>query len=99
MECDDYYDEVLLPHWALSINIDKELALHAQLCTKDGRRVGNAFISCILNVKNKNDEVYKLYEVITDKGSLIRMHENEIHELYYIGNYICWPDHNSVKEE
>lgn len=88
-------DMVLLPHWAVAVNEKNEPVLHAQVCTKDGRRVGNGFISHI-------QPHYKYggftYTVITDKGTKIVLLEEELHELYWVGNYICKPDHNIEKD-
>lgn len=80
-----------LPEWATGLNVSHQPVLYAQLCTKDGRRVGNGFIAEIQDHYKYGDSIYK---VITDKGSVVLVTESELHELYWIGDYICKPDHN-----
>lgn len=75
-------DEILLPEWATGINKERELRCGTQLCTKDGRRTGNARI---INVTNKYG--YVIYVCETDKGNILNMTESEITYLFHIGEW------------
>lgn len=77
--------EELLPEWAERINTEQELIVGTQLCTKDGRRTGNARIIQVTTSKY-TDEM--LYVVETDKKNIINANEAEVNELFYIGKYI-----------
>lgn len=85
----------LLPDWAVAVNEHHELLLHAQLCTRDGRRVGNGYIH---NIEDHYKYGDKVYTVVTDKGNTLLLMEDEVHEMYWVGDYICKTNHNIVKE-
>lgn len=76
-----------LPDWAVAYNRAKKLTFGTQLCTKDGRKMGNA---TIFNVESPNyeDESIKLYSCISDAGNRFKMNAQEIHERFWIGDYI-----------
>lgn len=79
-----------LPGWAIARNWDYSLVPGAQLCTKDGRRTGNAHILRVKDGCLSTDN--KLYDCITDAGSFIQgLSESEILESYYIGDWISDP--------
>lgn len=70
----------LLPDWAESTyEGDEYLVLGAQLCTRDGRRTGNARIDSIAD---------GTATVITDAGNTMRVNASEIAELFYPPKYI-----------
>lgn len=71
-----------LPDWATGHNIASELKEGTQLCTKDGRRTGNARI-----IYAGSDEHGAFYNCMTDRGNLMVLSTSEIHELFYIGLY------------
>lgn len=72
---DDY-----LPPWA--IGVTNEPVVGAQLCTRDGRRVGNAVV-----VGPKVSEYgFEFLTVLTDAGNMMKLTESEISELF-------WPPH------
>lgn len=87
---DEQFKREVLPEWADRYDPSGTLELHRQLCTKDGRRLGNAFITKIgftlASIADFKPEA--CYTVLTDAGSEIRMIESEIHEYFYIGEYI-----------
>ena len=87
---DEQFKREVLPEWAERYDPSGTLELHRQLCTKDGRRLGNAFITKIgftlASIADFKPEPY--YTVLTDAGSEVRMIESEIHEYFYIGEYI-----------
>ena len=90
------YKAHCLPDWATGLNITKQPVVGAQLCTKDGRRVGNGFIADIQDHYKYGGSIYK---VVTDKGNALLLTESELLEMYWVGDYICKPDHNVVKED
>lgn len=87
---DEQFKREVLPEWAERYDPSGTLELHRQLCTKDGRRIGNAFITKIgftlASIADFKPE--PCYTVLTDAGSEVRMIESEIHEYFYIGEYI-----------
>jgi hypothetical protein len=74
-----------LPDWAIARNWDYSLVVGAQLCTRDGRRTGNAFI---IRVGEALEHKTPLYEVMSDMGRHFTMNETEIHEQFWIGEWI-----------
>ena len=83
-----------LPEWAFGRNWSYDLQPGAQLCTKDGRRMGNAHV--LRQHWEGNPEfdgnARMLYDCITDAGSYIHsMTENELTEAFYIGEWISDP--------
>ncbi len=76
----------LLPDWAYGVNQAKDLEVGTQLCTKDGRRCGNARI---MEVKRSEEPMSFL--VRTDAGSEMVCTVNEIHEIWTIGPYFIKP--------
>lgn len=86
-----YEEEYPLPDWAESRNTTGEICLGAQLCTKDGRRMGNARI---VGVDRDNPLFPKgsvLWVVRTDVGTEINMLPQEVHGAFWIGKYIMKP--------
>ena len=75
-------DEEYLPEWAIGINEKRELRHGTQLCTKDGRQIGNARITDVTSMQG-----HVIYECETDKGTLIYLTESEITSLFYIGEW------------
>lgn len=80
--------EMPMPEWASGLNKKQELDLKTQLCTKDGRKTGNARIVMVTRQKGEKPT----YTAITDRGNLMNLSEEEIHELFWIGPYILKDD-------
>lgn len=76
-----------LPDWAESLNTQRQLVLRAQLCTKDGRRVGNARIIDITD-QLVADPGTTYYRIRTDVGHEFWYTSGEVHEAYWVGDYI-----------
>lgn len=72
-----------LPEWASAANPNHLLGEATQLLTKDGRKIGNAFIVAMPDPFVKTDT----YCIDTDNGSHVHMTEDEIHEHFYIGDF------------
>ena len=87
-----------LPDWAIARNWDYSLVPGAQLCTKDGRRTGNAHIIKLTLVHvpetaNRHNPYgeHTVYECLTDAGSKFVFTEPELLEAFTIGDWISDP--------
>lgn len=80
--------EMPMPEWASGLNKKEELVLNAQLCTKDGRKTGNARIVMVTYPKGEK----ALYTAMTERGNLMNLSKEEVHELFWIGPYILKDD-------
>lgn len=85
---DKEYLRQVLPDWAESYSPDGILCPGRQLCTKDGRRLGNAFITRELE-PIPTLVLVAVWEVVTDAGNVMKMTAQEIRELFYVGDYIA----------
>lgn len=82
-----------LPEWASDWNWNRSLVAGAQLMTKDGRRMGNAHIVECEVVKTSGDGggiIY--YHCITDAGSTFTLSAEEIHDAFWIGEFLSTPE-------
>jgi hypothetical protein len=68
-----------LPFWA--IGKTKTPCVGAQLCTRNGRRCGNAVITALVSSKSRSGQ--NLWELTTDAGNVIRVNDDELAELFY----------------
>lgn len=86
-EYDEQFKREVLPDWAERYDPSGSIEPGRQLCTKDGRRCGNAFV--IQQGKGIPALVFiPTWEVLTDAGNKLVCTTDEIHELFYIGDYI-----------
>lgn len=85
---DKRYLQQVLPDWAESYSPDGILCPGRQLCTKDGRRLGNAFITRELE-PIPTLVLVAVWEVVTDAGNVMKMTAQEIRDLFYVGDYIA----------
>lgn len=83
--------EEYLPEWAIKKS-DGTLEEGLQLCTKDGRRVGNAVIikkyTTTFHTGTPMETSFVTYEILTDTGNLAVVNEEEIVGYFYLGNYV-----------
>lgn len=79
-------DDYPMPDWAESLNLDLKPVERAQLCTKDGRRVGNARIT---KVETIGEKIY--YHVRTDIGNEMILTPSELNLMYWVGMYVLKP--------
>jgi hypothetical protein len=77
------FDDVM-PDWA--IGTASELAPGAQLCTRDGRKVGNAVIS-----GPKEWTLGGYWPVLTDAGTTLRLNDAEIAGLFWPPQWLMDP--------
>lgn len=82
-----YKKECGLPEWAESYNEHRELKVRAQLCTKDGRRCGNARVLQLVT-KEQCGMTHDYWLVKTDVGTTMHLLPVEVNEMFYIGNFI-----------
>lgn len=74
-----------MPHWATGIAT--ELAVGAQLCTRDGRKVGNAVIAGTQQERHG----HLLWPVLTDAGTVLHLSTAEVEELFYQPQWLMDP--------
>ena len=79
------------PDWAVDRNWDYSLVPGAQLCTKDGRRTGNAHIIKATTLMYGLVGESLVYECLTDAGSKFTFTEVELLEAFTIGDWISDP--------
>lgn len=73
-----------MPEWAEGHNPARELQPGAQLLTKDGRRMGNAWALGF-------DESDGQWCIHTDAGNHVHLNTGEVHEQFYVGEWLCDP--------
>ena len=79
----------LLPEHALCEAPKDRVSIMQQLCTKDGRRMGNGCVKDIFIKWYKTDPApVTIIQVITDAGNEINMTLGEISECFSLGEYI-----------
>lgn len=78
-----------IPPWAKERNWAYELIPGAQLCTRDGRKTGNAHI---IDIEHRDYPgqagLITVYRCITDAGSIFAFTEQEIETGFYVGDWI-----------
>jgi len=73
-----HFAEQRIPNWATKA-INGELEIGAQLPTRDGRQIGNAYI--IRTILSADMEMF--YLVLTDAGNQVFFTAQEINELFH----------------
>jgi hypothetical protein len=67
----------LKPDWATGL-AETYMQPSAQLCTRDGRRMGNAIVAAL---ETRHDKKFAV--VVSDAGSVVRFTERELEELFH----------------
>lgn len=70
-------DHDLMPPWATGI-AEGYTQQSAQLCTRDGRRIGNAVVVSEETIRNRKFSV-----IVTDAGTVVRFTAAELEEAFY----------------
>ena len=83
-----------LPEWAERFSDGNYMEVGAQLPTRDGRRVGNAFVQGVL----QDEQFGKLAVVVTDAGNVVRYTEEELRTAFYPPQYICLDKHRPQRK-
>lgn len=73
-----------LPNWAVKESDGNYMEVGAQLATRDGRKIGNAYVDCI----GPHVPLGQVAVVITDIGNKVVMTAAELEELFYPPAYI-----------
>lgn len=71
------------PPWATGKASGSYSEYGAQLCTKDGRNIGNALIVGMAN-RVIADRTMDVVEIITDIGTRLVLTPNELEELFHV---------------
>ena len=74
-----------LPQWAEKYSDGSYQVHNTQLCTRDGRRMGNAVL--VHNVLRKGNIPFHSV-VVTDAGNVMRMNHAELQEAFYPPQFI-----------
>lgn len=80
---EDATDEFPLPKWATGYANDW-FQQGAQLCTKDGRKVGNGVVLSVFEYEDDSKAVF----YISDIGNHLILNEKELQELFYPPKYL-----------
>ena len=83
-----------VPDWAVARNFGYELVAGAQLCTRDGRKTGNAHIVSIEQIGIPHLAPYSeitVYNCLTDAGSKFMFTEQELETAFTVGDWISDP--------
>lgn len=75
-----------LPHWATG-RTNGQLRIGAQLCTRDGRRTGNAVV-LDMTYGALTDPPQRLFVVVTDAGTPAYLTEDEVMAMFYPPEYV-----------
>lgn len=71
--CNEY-----LPEWASAVSDGDYMIPLTQLCTRDGRRMGNAVVVSVTTVA----------QIVTDMGTHLQLTEGELQELFHTPTFI-----------
>lgn len=76
-----------LPDWAIRRSDGNYMEAGAQLCTRDGRRLGNAFVECV----ETHERYGEIATVTTDMGNTFRYTLPELQSAFYPPSYVMDP--------
>lgn len=87
-----------IPDWAIARNFGYEIKEGTQLLTRDGRRMGNAYIvqhamATMPELADRNNPYGEIpvFHCLTDAGSKFTMMEKELLGQFHIGDWLCDP--------
>jgi hypothetical protein len=81
------FKEDYLPDWAAGMAEPGVIRAMLQLCTKDGRRHGNATV-VFIDIRVINDNPTTMVHIVTDADNYIVYTVEELLEAYTLGDYI-----------
>ena len=86
----DGIDDFLLPSWAEKLSDGQYMEEGAQLCTKDGRIIGNAIVVSVEFPSSPNDPHGEIpwARILTDRGHEAWMCVEEMEKLFHPPSYI-----------
>ena len=84
-----------LPEWAEKLSDGNYMELGAQLCTRDGRKIGNAYVDNIIygtptcgSYVFSNPSYVQFAIIYTDAGTCLCFSERELREYFYEPKYV-----------
>lgn len=77
-----------IPDWAIGLSEGNYMEVGAQLCTKDGRKTGNAYVHNI----TEHEKLGQLATVVTDVGSIMQLTHSELKSMFYPPQYVMAPN-------
>lgn len=80
-------NDEMLPEWASKKSDGDYMRVGTQLCTRDGKKVGNAVVISIGNMGNGKGGI-RVATILTDAGNKLRLIKSELEQLFYVPNYI-----------
>ena len=83
---DIHPDELGLPEWATGVSSTPIIG--SQLCTRDGRRMGNAVI---VGSEDDNDWGRPMFTCVTDVGTIMKLTALEIEECFHPLHFVMDP--------
>ena len=82
-EIEEAFQAAPLPPWAIRASDGDYLEIGAQLCTKDGRRCGNAYVE-----GSYLKGGWEYVKVVTDMGTVIYLTLGELQEMFHPPVYL-----------
>jgi hypothetical protein len=79
--------EMILPYWAVGL-ANGVVQEGAQLCTRDGRKTGNAVV-CGPKVSEHGNEYWT---VLTDAGTEMLLNDAEVNEMFWPPMFVMAPE-------
>ena len=85
-----------MPEYAVGLNLSGNAVVGSQLHTRDGRRVGNAYVVGIEYVDDPTDTSdvsigMPIFLCVTDAGNRLKLTVEEVDSLFYISNLVADP--------
>jgi hypothetical protein len=82
---DDYFEDDRLPPWATGKST--ELVIGSQLCTRDGRRFGNAVVMST----SEHPVLGPLWVIVTDVGTMMYFTTREVENGFWPPQWVMDP--------
>ena len=85
-----------MPEYAVGLNLSGNAVIGSQLHTRDGRRVGNAYVVDIEHRYEPTDTSdistgTPIFLCVTDAGNSLKLTVEEVDSLFYISNLVADP--------
>lgn len=74
-----------LPEWAVRRSKGNYMEVGAQLCTRDGRRLGNAYVR---HVRFSELQQMPVADIVTDSGNKATLNLSELKSAFYPPEYV-----------
>lgn len=77
-----------IPDWAVGLSEGNYMEAGAQLCTRNGKKIGNAYVHRII----EHEQLGQLATVVTDVGNIVQFTLPELVEAFYPPQYVMAPN-------